>query len=247
MEERQRIFLRRQAGEAPPWTRDPILQRFRFCNVYRNQDRVTRWLHDNWLVPYADHPNLWFACCLFRQINWPDTARELGFPEEWNPRRFVSVLERRAKRGIQNFNGAYMIRSLRNGAGTKPRSIAYDVLNPVWKGYWFLNDRQRLVEFAPEGVVLAGLQSAHDWLTQFPGWGGFMAYEAITDMRWTRYLSNAPDINTWANPGPGAKRGLNRLYGRPVRQGLSVGQALEEMREIRAWVAWHRDPSQTGG
>ena len=59
-----------------------------------------------------------------------------------------------------------------------------------------------------------------------------MAYEVVTDLRHTRYLQGASDIYSWANAGPGAIRGLNRLHGRPVKQGLRQEQANQEMLEI---------------
>src|SRR5580700_2427077 len=64
MEERQTIYVKRQAGEPFPWTADPILKGRRLENVYREQDRETTWLRENWLEPYADHDNLWFAVCM---------------------------------------------------------------------------------------------------------------------------------------------------------------------------------------
>ena len=73
MQERQRIYLKRQAGEPWPWTDDPILRDYRIENVFREQDRVTVWLREHWREPYAAHPNLWFAMAVARQINWPDT------------------------------------------------------------------------------------------------------------------------------------------------------------------------------
>ena len=33
--ERHRVFERRVAGEPDPWTDDPILREFKFCNVFR--------------------------------------------------------------------------------------------------------------------------------------------------------------------------------------------------------------------
>lgn len=42
--ERQAIFDRRVAGMAQPWTHDPILQTFKFCNVYRATDRVSQYM-----------------------------------------------------------------------------------------------------------------------------------------------------------------------------------------------------------
>jgi hypothetical protein len=45
--ERQAIFLRRLRGCAKPWTEDPILRDFKFCNVYRASDRVSQYLLRN--------------------------------------------------------------------------------------------------------------------------------------------------------------------------------------------------------
>src|SRR4051812_18417786 len=58
--ERHAIYLRRQAGQPFPWTTDAILQRYRFCNVFRELDTVTVWLRQNWREPFANHENLWF-------------------------------------------------------------------------------------------------------------------------------------------------------------------------------------------
>jgi hypothetical protein len=68
---------------------------------------------------------------------------------------------------------------------------------------------------------------------RYTGWGPFMAYQVVVDMRWTRYLRDAPDIQTWAALGPGSRRGLNRLHGRPVAAPLSQAQGLAEMLELR--------------
>jgi 5-hmdU DNA kinase, helical domain len=67
-------------------------------------------------------------------------------------------------------------------------------------------------------------------LNDRPGFGatGFMAYEVISDLRWA-CLRDAPDVMTWANAGPGAVRGLHRVFGRPADQPLSQDQALVEM------------------
>lgn len=42
--ERNAIFMKRVAGEPPPWTDDLILQRFKFCNTFRAADRVSQYL-----------------------------------------------------------------------------------------------------------------------------------------------------------------------------------------------------------
>ncbi len=53
--ERHQIYLRRQAGQPKPWTANPILQQYRFTNVYRELDRVTIWIRENWREPHNRH------------------------------------------------------------------------------------------------------------------------------------------------------------------------------------------------
>jgi hypothetical protein len=40
--ERDRIRRKREAGEPPPWTQDPVLQKGRFLNVFREHDKGTK-------------------------------------------------------------------------------------------------------------------------------------------------------------------------------------------------------------
>src|SRR4051812_48239165 len=42
--QRQAMFERRVAGQPGPWTDDPILSTFKFCNVYRAADRVSQYM-----------------------------------------------------------------------------------------------------------------------------------------------------------------------------------------------------------
>ena len=64
------------------------------------------------------------------------------------------------------------------------------------------------------------------------GWGQFMAYQAVVDMRFAPLLRGALDTYGWAAAGPGTLRGLNRLHGRAVDAAISQAQALTEMRVI---------------
>lgn len=204
------------------------MQRYRFCNVFRELDKVTAWLRQNWREPFADNDHLWIAMCLARQINWPETLHEVGFPERgYDPERVHRALEARRTRGEKVYTGAYMISApAGDKAGmSKPEYTAKVVVGAVWRAR---NDFYALYA----GGRQPTLQEVHSWLKQFRGWGDFMAYEVVTDLRHTRYLSGARDINTWAVAGPGAIRGLNRLHGRPYKRSLSQGQAREEMREL---------------
>ena len=59
--ERSTIYEKKTKGLPKPWTDDPIFQQYKFTNVEREHDTVSIWIKENWIDPYRDHPNLWFA------------------------------------------------------------------------------------------------------------------------------------------------------------------------------------------
>ena len=236
MEARHAIYIRRASGAPFPWTSDAILQKYRFCNVYRELDVVTRWVADNIRTPYAEHENLWFMLAIARQINWPETLQDLMnagcWPTEnsWNWKLARQVMLDRQARGEQLYTGAYMLNA-HGTAPSDPKDKAFFttrlVLDSVWQA------KREIVGALGVGT----LESAWRAFLPYHGWGPFTAYEVVTDLRWTRYLHKAPDINTWANAGPGAIRGLNRVYGRPLTSKLGAQSALAEMRQLLTEVS----------
>jgi hypothetical protein len=92
---------------------------------------------------------------------------------------------------------------------------------------------------------LITLESAWEWAQLYPYMGKFMAYELITDLRHTYLLNQAPDVMTWANPGPGALRGaeLIRAPARRVRKGRLAKSSHAEAHEVMAHLLeLSRDP-----
>ncbi len=252
MKARHDIYLDRKAGKPGPWTADPVLRDGRFCNIFRELDTVTIWVEENIRKPYADHPHLWFMLAIARYINWPDTLRYLmdeaepgTWPdgEDFEPAKLTKALEDYAAAGNKVYTGAYMIRAESDPSKewyswTKHRYIAEIVLGRLWEDR---EEWQRMLETTP-GVLRAFNRLETVWekfqQPRYIGWGPFMAYEVVTDLRHTRYLRNAPDIYTWANAGPGAIRGLNRLYGRDLaakpRPEQTNAEMIELMRELNA-------------
>src|SRR3990167_2039864 len=79
--ERHRIYVRRFVNkDEKPWTTDPILRSYRFCNVYRELDAVTIWLRQTWREPHAEDPMLWFAMVMARFLNNPESLSSVGYP-----------------------------------------------------------------------------------------------------------------------------------------------------------------------
>lgn len=230
--ERELIRLRKEAGELWPWTADPILRQYSFCCVRREDDRVTRWIAANIREPFADHPDLWWMLCVARTLNWPDTLAALIQEDAWPtvhgfiPEYVTTVLEARAERGKKVYTGAFMVRAESDRrvswfSWSKHRYIAEIVLGRLW------NDRARF------HALFAGkptLQLVHEVLTEYRGWGPFMAGQAVVDMMYCPgLLLDAPDRNKWMIAGPGTLRGLNRLHERDKNYRLKQDQALEEL------------------
>ena len=107
--ERQKIFEKKEAGKKWPWTKDEILQSYRFCNVYREQDTETIWIHKHWLMPNKygqDDPDAWFAMCVARFINWHTTLDKIGYPVPWRPAKVLSKMRAMKAQGLKVFTGA---------------------------------------------------------------------------------------------------------------------------------------------
>jgi hypothetical protein len=234
---REDIRILKEDGAAPPYSIDPILATYRFCNVRREDDRVTVWIGKNIRVPYAGHRYLWLMLCIARQINWPDTLEELIEKRTWphengfNPSGITAVLNHRKARGEKIYTGAYMISAPAEKGADKQAYIAETVIGDLWRRR---EEFERLLLWGVPGRAdkAVSLQRVHERLMRSNGWGQFMAYQAVVDMRFTPILCWAQDISTWAAAGPGTIRGLNRLNGRRLDYSLSQDQALSEMRAI---------------
>lgn len=201
--ERHRIHLRKEAGKPWPWTEDPILQKFKFTNAFRQLDRVTvEWTNRYLKLPKRmSHGDIIFQCCLFRLFNWPQTYDTLMFGmSKWNRAKAVTLIDNMKKEGKQIFTGAYIVPS----AGRKdPKHwMMCEVLDQIHK------ERGELAEAIEKAN---SMEATTKILQQYHSVGPFIAYEIACDLRHTKVLVNANDTMSWANPGPGAQRGIHRL------------------------------------
>lgn len=202
MIERHRIYLQRQAGAAPPWTSDPILQNYFFTNPYRENDKTTKWFRDAIREPLGhgpSNPSVLMATIIFRWFNYIPTGRILlqeDLLRNWNTERAVKVFD-----GVPKvFTGAFMVKSP-NGVYPKVRGIGQCIDK-------IKADERTILQHIEKHPTL---QSTFELLRQYPYMGNFMAYEVVTDLRHTYLLQKAPDINTWCSLGPGGVRGYHRI------------------------------------
>lgn len=78
IKERMIIWEKKINGSQPPYTNDPILANYRFCNIYRELDKQTIALHTKLVDLQSDFP-LWLLNTAFiRFICNPDTVERIG-------------------------------------------------------------------------------------------------------------------------------------------------------------------------
>jgi len=202
--EREAIRIRRGSGQPAPWTDDPILRAYRFCNVRREDDAVTQHVGRTWRDPYRDDPLLYFAMAVARFVNLPDTMDELGYPVPFDRDHFKAVLDARMQRGEPAFGPAYVIP---NGGSSKPKVdyVADDILYRLWRARDYMSPGR--------GSTLAAYCARQ---AEFNGVGSFMAAQIVADLKYVEPLRSASDWMSFAISGPGSRRGLNRIMGRPA-------------------------------
>jgi hypothetical protein len=225
LNERWSIHQKRLKGLPPPWTDDPALQKYRFCQVRREDDRVTRWIHENWLRPHADDPDLWHAMLVARLHNRIDTLQELPWPEPWSRRsaQVWSAVTKRAERKDRVYTSAYLL-----NCGTHYRTLTdihAEILDDTWVN--------RVVLRPKTGDTLHEL---HSRLIRHFGVGSFMAGQVIADAKYGVMLRGAADWSTFAAPGPGSLRGLSRVCGLLVKHKWCAPEWHEVMLDVRKAV-----------
>lgn len=219
--ERETVRQRKAAGHAWPWTDDPILQEYRFCNVRREDDAVTRWVAGYWRKLGENQPDLWHQMVVARLLNNVPTLEVVDdVVGPYQDKGFRARLHRMRARKQRIFNPAYMITT----AGKKQDKIEYvaDLLQELW------SQRERLRPQTGDT-----LNSYHMLLGQFQGLGSFLTAQVVADLKYVEPLKSASDWHTFAASGPGSRRGMNRILGRPVHASWSEDDWRQKLNKLQ--------------
>lgn len=227
--ERHSIFLKKTAGEEWPWTKDKIMQEYKFTNVFRELDAETIKFRKRIDPLNLEPAEKLYMMILFRAFNRAETYDLIKRRGAWaNHRKMRRVLHKAAARGEKIFTGAYIIT---NSGSTEPKiDLMCDALRVMWTG------RHRIwEEMMRSPVQPPTMEHCTKVLMQYPMMGPFTSYEVICDMRYQKgMLDKAPDKKTWANLGPGARRGINRIVSGKKKPNVfrTNEEYVEFMREL---------------
>lgn len=227
IEQREQARINKERGYAKPWCTDPIVQNYRFCNINRQDDKVTKALQTFYFYnPNMSLETLWFNLVLGRMFNNPDCLMELGYIVQWDADWFKAVLDERQARGDKLFNAAYMIHAKTQGI-PKHHYLANDVFTPMWE------------QIGDAPIHSQYLRTWAIFLSQFYGMGPFMRNQVVADIRYSPYnyqtrtdrANHFRDWSVYVEAGPGTMKGLNYLHNR--QQGTTIKDPHAELMELQ--------------
>lgn len=197
--ERQLIWHKKNVQKLPPpWTDDPILQTYHFCNVYRELDKGTRYIIDTVcnnasLTPEQKILNI-VAYRFFNQIGTFEIIFEgLLDPKTFDFKHYEKLLDSKKKSGQKLFHVAYIITPEPFNPSFRPRDKHVQVLLVLdW-----------LAKELNGGKFVQKLQSAKTAEDSFralniPLTGNFLRYEIWQDIS---YIREAHDKRLSVNKG----------------------------------------------
>lgn len=98
--ERQWIYRAKEAGHSAPWTKDKTLQTKKFCNIFRDQDRLSVFIN-GWLLG-TDQP---FLNVLYARFACKQSVLEMNYLEDWLPDDFLHYIADLSGGKIYDKNG----------------------------------------------------------------------------------------------------------------------------------------------
>lgn len=236
MLERMLIWKRRFIEDKPrrEWTKNSILGKFKFTNVYRMLDRSSQWQIQNILLDETvTEKNLVWKLMVYRMFNNPETFEnglklwKNGIPnyDEYDVDEFYAFIQYIKESGKNPFTNAYLTNSAAFPGLTrvecytqKIMPLLHSKLPEIWK----------LIETSDTADKIV------NYIAEIPCCGNFMAHEYYQDFTYIALHRDKSffrfDQNDFTNVGPGASLGLRLIF--PKLQGKEQKQGIYWLREI---------------
>jgi hypothetical protein len=205
--ERQNIFFKRFNGEAFPWSKDSILNQYKFTNVYRAADRVSQYLIKDVIYKGDQSPDeIFFRLILFKIFNristWEFLQEELGELswKKYSFKKYDKLLLELLNNKVSIYSAAYIMASGRSTFGFERKH----------------QNHLKLVEKMIKEEVPYRLQeckkmdSAYNLLLSYPTIGEFLSYQYVTDINYSP-LTRFSEMS-FVKAGPGAKDGIAKCF-----------------------------------
>ena len=206
---RQEVWHNRYIKQLPrPWTKDTILDRFKFCEVYRENDRCTKYL----IKRVIDNPALSnkqkvFAILVFRVFNidgfFDNYFKEVPSVELFDAEVRIKELDLAKAKGLNLFNDAYTITQLKFDKYARKDKHVQHLLNLQN----IAKDWEHLFYRGIEPAETA--EDIFNVIRNCKFFGSFLAGQCLTDISYIKGFKGDVDFDEWYPVGPGAVGGLD--------------------------------------
>lgn len=197
---------RESIGGPGPHSPDPILANHHFCNINREHDAVTKFIHEKFRIPFAS-----------RGVDF--MVRQMLYCRIFNEPATLSVV---CPLEVDTFDALQKLRQHRIASQQKIMRGAY-MMPPHGKsaaGQEMIDHWLEVVDLCTMGVNYDSLPTLADvaqGLMRVCGIGDFISNQVCTDLRYVpdwgkRWI----DWGTFILAGPGTRRGLNRYHDRDL-------------------------------
>lgn len=220
-------------------TQDPILKKYKFTNIRRKDDRVSKWIINNIILNAEINENsLWFTLLIARLINWPPTLQHLidceenillQNPHDFNPKSFSLAIEKFRETNSKAYSGAYMVYPTKKDIGSvKSLSLGKHIIKPVLN----IAEEVDYILYTENSI-----EKFVNVLSNCFGISTFIAGQVAADLTYCEApLNNALDLYTYAPIGPGSSKGLNYLLGRKPYAEWKQEDFNDELKDINEQI-----------
>ena len=205
---RQEVFFNRLHNKEFPWTKDPIICKYKFTNVYRASDRVSQYLIQN--VIYSEEKfipeDVCFRILFFKLFNkidtWEYMQKELGSISYSNYKydNYNRLLIKRLEEKERIYSAAYIMPSGKSCFGYEKKH----------------QNNLKLLEYIMESGLTKRISSAkslkelYEVLFEYPTLGIFLAFQFAIDLNYSE-LCDFSEMS-FVIAGPGAKNGIQKCF-----------------------------------
>jgi hypothetical protein len=227
IKERYLIHIKKDIeNKNPPWTNDKILQKYKFCNIYRELDKESKWLIKNISESKINYKNKLLNTILFRLINKYKTIEIFGIID-FDKINYFEIQNKLKIFQKQNQNYIYFSSAFfMSGQKSACNKLFGKSGNMIIKMI-------KLVEsYYKEGIIkkIESSENQHqvyEELKLLKGIGNFLSYQIFVDLT---YIKEFPySENEFVVAGPGCKKGLKLIF--ENFDGLNFNEVLFWLRD----------------
>ena len=205
--ERQTIFFKKVDKLPSPWTKDPILEKYKFTNVYRASDRISQYLIKNVIYEGDQSPQeIFFRVMLFKTFNrietWELLIKNLESVSysEYTFKLYNKILGKSMRSGKRIYSAAYIMTSGESSFGYSRK----------YQNHLKLIELMMQDEVPNRIVDLKSMKELFELLRSYPTIGDFLAYQYATDINYSELTDFSE--KEFVMPGPGARDGIHKCF-----------------------------------